>query len=191
MIEETQQNSAERKSIIGIIAAISKEKRALGKGNQLLWHIPEDLKRFKEITSGHPVIMGRKTWESLPSKFRPLAGRTNIVITRNKEYGATGANVVDSIEGALAAARLPAPDRALRAGGQTGKASGGEEIFIIGGAEIYKLALPFTDRLYLTIVDEEKEADVFFPDYSQFKKEISRECNTENDPAFCFVVLEK
>ncbi|MEK7567872.1 MAG: dihydrofolate reductase [Patescibacteria group bacterium] len=160
------------KSFVSIIAAISKEKRALGKGGALLWHIPDDLKRFKETTLGHPVIMGRKTWESLPPKFRPLPERKNILITRNKDLKAPGAIIVNNIEEAI-------------------KKTENEEVFVIGGGEIYKEALPLANRLYLTIVEEEKEADTFFPDYSEFKKEVSRECFLKNNPPFCFVVLEK
>ncbi|MGH7175340.1 MAG: dihydrofolate reductase, partial [Minisyncoccia bacterium] len=89
---------------IAIIAALGQQTRALGKNGALLWRIPEDLKRFKALTLGHPVIMGRKTWESLPEKYRPLPGRTNIVVTRQAGYEARSAVIVDSLEGALAAA---------------------------------------------------------------------------------------
>lgn len=135
---------------ISIIAAIA-EDRAIGKNNELLWHIPEDLKRFMEITTGHVVIMGRKTYESIG---RPLSNRTNIVVTRNSLYQAAGCVIKPSLEEALRYARLR--ER--------------EEIFIIGGGEIYKQALPLTDRLYLTVVKGNYEADTFFPDYSDFKK---------------------
>src|SRR3989344_734446 len=118
---------------IAIIAALGEQTRALGKNNELLWHIPDDLKRFKELTLGHPVIMGRKTWESLPPKFRPLPGRTNIVVTRQAGYVAEGAVVADSLETARVGAT---------------RAPGADEMFVIGGGELYREALPFADRLY-------------------------------------------
>src|SRR3989344_8265108 len=102
--------------LISLIAAIGKN-RELGKGGRLLWHIPEDMRRFKALTLGHPVIMGRKTWESLPQMFRPLPGRTNIVVTRQTGYEASGAIVADSLEAARAAAA---------------RAPGADEVFVIG-----------------------------------------------------------
>ena len=142
---------------VAIIAAIGKN-RELGLHGKLLWYIPEDMRRFKEITTGHPVIMGRKTWESLPEKFRPLPGRTNIVVTRQEDYRASGATVVNSLEEARAvAARAP----------------GADEIFVIGGGELYAAALPFANRLYLTLVDDTPLADVFFPSYEDDFKIIS------------------
>src|SRR3989338_9908058 len=89
---------------ISIIAVIGSRDRALGKGGQLLWRLPDDMRRFKALTTGHPVIMGRKTWESLPLKFRPLPGRTNIVVTRQTGYTALGAMVNDSLDSAFSAA---------------------------------------------------------------------------------------
>ena len=174
--EETQQKKTADKGRISIIVAIGKGDRALGNNNELLWHIPEDLKRFKELTLGHPIIMGRKTWESLPEKFRPLPERTNIVITRNESLVADGATVAASLEEALTAGR---------------GAQGGEEIFIIGGGEIYRSALPIVDRLYLTIVDNEKEADVFFPDYSDFKKITYKEEREFNNLKYTWLCLER
>lgn len=145
---------------IAIIAALGKN-RELGAGNGLLWHIPEDLRRFKELTNGHPVVMGRKTWESLPEKYRPLANRTNIVITRRDDYEASGAVVVSSLAAALRAA-----ERSL----------GDEESFVMGGGELYREALPFADRLYLTLIEGEKEADTFFPEYEkEFPRVVSEE----------------
>jgi dihydrofolate reductase len=153
-------------SNLSLIAAIGKGNRALGKDNQLIWHIPEDLKRFKALTLGHPVIMGRKTWESLPEKFRPLPGRQNIVITRQNDYHAEGAIVSNSLEDAIISAQ---------------KTEGVDELFIIGGGELYKEALPFANKLYLTLIDEEKEGDVFFPAFEdRFTKETFRE-EHEND----------
>ena len=136
--------------MISLIAALSERTRVIGRGGDLVWHIPEDLKRFKTLTLGHPVIMGRKTWESLPPKFRPLPGRTNIVVTRKKEYVAEGATVTHSFESALA-----------RAGDSS------TEVFVIGGEELYTSALPYTDRLYLTLIDAEEKGDAYFPPYEK------------------------
>jgi dihydrofolate reductase len=141
--------------MISIIVAIA-ENMAIGKNNDLLWHIPADLKRFKQITSGHPVIMGKRTWESLPR--RPLPNRRNIVITDNPGEQIEGCEMAYSIEEAIA---LCNPE---------------EENFIIGGASVYRQFLPHAYRLYLTFVHKSFEADVFFPeiDFSQWKS-ISRE----------------
>lgn len=159
---------------LSIIAAIGKN-RELGKDGQLLWHLPDDMRRFKELTMGHPVIMGRKTWESLPEKFRPLPGRTNIVVTRQASFEATGATVVDGLSDAfLAAADAP----------------GSDETFIIGGGEIYTAALPYATRLYLTLVDDAPEADTFFPEYEQEFKIISDEPGAE-EPPHRFLTLER
>ena len=132
---------------------------AIGKDGKLIWKISADLKRFKEITMGHPVVMGRKTWESLPKK--PLPGRRNIVVTRNAGYEAIGAETAAS------------PDEALRL-------CDGEEPFIIGGEQIYAAMLPFADRIYLTRVEENyPEADAWFPplgeDWSFLEEEETRE----------------
>lgn len=160
---------------ISLIAAIGTRTRGLGKNGQLLWRIPEDMQRFKTLTTRHPVIMGRKTWESIPEKFRPLPERTNIIITRDTGYTASGAIVAHSLEEALEKARAIEP----------------KEIFIIGGAQIYAKSLPLADRLYLTLVDAEDEADAFFPNYSMFAKEISREKHLDSAPPYSYVVLEK
>lgn len=134
-----------------MIAAIGKN-RELGKGNELLWKIPDDLKRFREITKGHPIIMGRKTYESIG---RPLPGRTNIVVTRNAAWAVEGTFSVRTIEEALQIAK---------------QKPGNDEIFIIGGGQIYALGLPYADTLYLTLIDDEKNADSFFPEYAQYFK---------------------
>jgi dihydrofolate reductase len=136
--------------MISIIVAIAKNY-AIGKNNDLLWHIPEDLKRFKQITTGHKIIMGKKTYLSLP--FRPLKNRENIVITDNPADVFEGCTVVFSIGDAI---RM---------------CSAGEENFIIGGASVYKQFLPFADRLYLTWVNIDFEGDVFFPeiDFEQWE----------------------
>lgn len=162
--------------MISIIAAIGKGG-VIGKENKLLWHIPDDLKRFRELTSGHPVIMGRKTWESLPEKFRPLPERTNIVVTRNNDYKADRAITVKSFEDARA---------------EAARAFGSDEIFVIGGGEIYKEALAFADRLYLTIVEDETDGDTFFPSYENvFNKKTHEEKRNRNGLKYSWVTLEK
>lgn len=130
--------------MITLIAAAA-ENNALGKDNDLLWHLPEDFKRFKQITSGHYIIMGRKTFESFP---KPLSNRTHIIITRQEEYLVEGCLVVHSLEEALEIA----PQN--------------EEVFIIGGAQIYEQALPFADKIDLTRVHIELDADAFFPEFN-------------------------
>lgn len=158
-----------------IIAALGEKTRAIGKGGKLLWHIPEDMRRFKELTMGHPVIMGRKTWESIPEKFRPLPGRANIVVTRQAGYEATGAMVVYSLENARAAAA---------------RARGADEIFIVGGGELYREALPIADRLYLTLVGDDAEGDTLFPEYeSEFI--LKNEERREGPPLFRFCIFER
>ena len=161
---------------ISIIVAHSKNM-VIGKGNDLIWKIPNDQARFKNLTMGHPVIMGRKTWESIPEKFRPLPGRTNFIITRDSSYSAPGATVTTSIENALASAQ---------------QALGNEEIFVVGGGEIYKAALPFTERLYITMVDKEVEGDTFFPAYSNiFTKKISEESGEFEGLKYSYLILER
>jgi dihydrofolate reductase len=164
------------KSIVSMIAALG-TNRVIGRDNALLWQIPEDMKRFKELTTGHPVIMGRKTWESIPEKFRPLRGRTNIVITRDASYAAEGAFVATSLDEALAHAK---------------SADGAEEVFVMGGQQIYEMALPFADRLYLTRIDDAPEGDAYFPEYeSEFTREITRENRESKGIAYSWVSLER
>ena len=127
--------------MIIMIAAVA-ENNALGKNNDLLWHLPNDFKRFKAITTGHHIIMGRKTFESFP---KPLPNRTHVIITRQKEYNAAGCIVVSSLEEALSVSPK------------------NEDVFIIGGGEIYNLALPIADKLDLTKVHHTFEADAYFP----------------------------
>jgi dihydrofolate reductase len=161
--------------ILSIIVAIGKNNE-IGKDNAMLCHLPADLKHFKEVTSGHPVIMGRKTFESLPKG--PLPNRRNIVISRNKELRIEGAEVYPSLDYAL----LKLMDE--------------EEIFIIGGAQIYTQILPDADKLYLTKIQAEfPEADTFFPaiHYREWR-EVSREVHwvDERNPyAFVFVEYER
>ncbi len=140
---------------ISMIAAITKEGRALGNNGELLFRIPADLARFKALTMGHPLIMGRKTFESIG---RSLPGRANIVITRNPDFRAPGCLVVSSLE------------EGLRKAGEIDT-----EIFIGGGGEIYQQALSRADKLYLTVVESDAAGDTFFPDWRRdFTKEVSR-----------------
>ena len=135
-----------------IVAAMSRQKRAIGYKNKLLWHIPADLKRFKELTLGHPIIMGRKTFESIVAMLgKPLPGRTNIIVTRNPDYKVPGAIMAGSLEAAFAIAERENP----------------KEIHIGGGAELYAAAMPYVDRLHLTLVESEGPADTYFPEFSQ------------------------
>ena len=161
---------------IAIVVAVSKKRRAVGNGGKLLWHISEDLKRFKALTLGHPVIMGRKTFESILKYLgKPLPGRTNIVVTRNTDYKHEGVIAVSSIEEGLERAREIET----------------EEIHIGGGSEIYNQALPYVNRLYLTVVDDEPDADTFFPNYSEFTKEIAREEHPLHTPPYTWITLER
>jgi dihydrofolate reductase len=165
------------KSKISVIAAIGKN-RELGKDNKLLWDIPEDMKRFRTLTSGHPIIMGRKTFESIG---RVLPNRTNIIVTRNKQQVISekkyeGTIIVESLEEAIGVGR---------------KSSGKEEIFIIGGGQIFDQALPRADKLYLTIVDASFDADTFFPEYSMFTKVIGKEEHEFEGFKYVFLTLER
>lgn len=157
---------------ISFIAAIS-INRVIGRDNKIPWHLSEDLKRFKNLTLGHPVIMGRKTFESIG---RPLPKRINIVITRDESYSPEGVEVTHSIEEAIELAK---------------QKEGSEEIFIIGGGQIYSQSMHLADKLYLTIVDQEVEGDVFFPDYSEFKKVTFEQEGEENNLRYKFIDLEK
>ena len=135
-----------------IVAALSRENRGIGVSGGLLWHIPDDLKRFKQLTLGQPVVMGRRTFESI-IKFlgKPLPGRTNIVLTKKLDYKYKGVTTAGSLSAALEVARNLNPT----------------EIHLGGGGQIYREALPYVDRLHLTLVDDNPESDVYFPDYSQ------------------------
>ena len=159
--------------MITMIAAIG-SNNAIGKDNDLLWHLPNDLKRFKKVTAGHHVIMGRKTFESLG---RPLPKRTNIIISRNKNYIAEGCVVVSSLEAALdAAASDPNP-------------------FILGGAQIYQQAMAMADVLDITLVKAELEADAYFPEIDPTQwKEVAREEHFADDKHaydYSFVTYKK
>lgn len=160
------------KSKISIIVAMS-ENRVIGNENKLLWHIPGELKRFKEITQGHPIIMGRKTFESIG---RVLPNRTNIIISRDSAFKVEGAVVVHSFDEAVDVAHTK---------------EGNEEIFVIGGGQIYAAAINKADRLYLTIVRGEFSGDTFFPEHSEFSKIISQQEINEGEFSYKMQVLEK
>jgi len=155
-----------------IVVAIS-ENHVIGKDNKLLWYMPNDLKHFKEITTGHPVIMGRKTYDSVG---KPLPNRRNIIITR-KKITIEGCEVVNSIEEAF----LLCTDE--------------PEVFIVGGAEIYRQSINLTDRIYLTIIHKEFEGDSFFPEISKKEwKEVFREDHQpdhKNTLPYSFITLER
>ena len=144
--------------IISLIAALSKN-RVIGKNNDLPWHLPDDMKYFMQTTKDHHVIMGRKNYDSIPEKFRPLPNRTNIVVTRQKDFSAPNCTIVNSIEQGIAIA----------------KKAGEQETFIIGGAQIYKEGMALTQRMYLTEIQAEIQGDTHFPEITYGKwKEISR-----------------
>jgi dihydrofolate reductase len=158
--------------IVTIVVAIA-ENYAIGKNNQLLWHMPADLKHFKQITSGHTVIMGRRTYDSVG---KPLPNRRNIIITR-QDISIPGCEVVKSVDEALELC------------------AGEEEVFIVGGAEIYKLAMDQTDRIYLTIIHHSFDADTVFPeiDYMQWK-ETAREDHQPDEKhkySYSFITLDR
>jgi dihydrofolate reductase len=156
---------------LSMIAAIS-ENRVIGSGGELPWNIPGDMKRMKKLTMGHPIIMGRKTYESIG---RPLPGRSNVIVTTRRDYQIDGALVVDTLDKALAEA----------------KKLDQEEIFIFGGGEIYKQSIHLADRLYLTLVEGEFEGDAYFPDYGQFNHVLFQELRQENGYRYQFLDLEK
>ncbi len=160
--------------ILSLIAAIGINNE-LGKDNKLLWDLPADMRHFRETTSGHPVIMGRKTFESIG---RPLPNRRNIVLSRSTEnYQAPGCENVSSVEEALNLFK-----------------DSDEEIFVIGGAQIYKLFLPYANRLYITRVNSSFDADAFFPEIDQEWKEAFRDDYAPDEAhayPYSFVIYEK
>ena len=139
--------------MIILIAAVSKNNE-IGKNNQLLWHLPDDFKRFKTLTTGHYIIMGRKTFESFP---KPLPNRTHIIISRQKNYAVENCIVVSSLEEAIKVCPK------------------NEDIYIIGGGEIYKQSIDFADKLEITVVDHDFEADTFFPEIDENKWKVDFE----------------
>ena len=159
------------KPLVSIICSIARD-RAIGKDNKLLWQIPEDLAHFKKITLEHVVLMGQKTYESIG---RPLPGRTNIVISDDYNFNPQSVIVTRSFEEGL----------------EKAKSLEKEEIFIIGGGSIHRQFLPQADKLYLTIVEGQYEADTYFPDYAEFKNIISEEKNSNNQYQFTYLELTR
>ena len=163
---------------ISLIAALSKN-RIIGKNNDLPWHLPDDMRYFMQTTKGHHVILGRKNYDSLPVKFRPLPNRTNILVTRQKKFQAEGCIIVNSTEAAIDLARKNSE----------------EEVFIIGGAEIYNLSFSLANRLYLTEIDAVIEGDTHFPEFQKTDwSETSRIHHLADERhkfAFDFVVYDR
>lgn len=156
--------------MIKIIVAMSKN-RVIGSNNQLIWKLSSDLKRFKELTTDNPVIMGRKTYESIG---RPLPNRRNIIITRNTDYSVDGCEIVSSLEEALLLTN--------------------NNCFIIGGGEIYKQSLEFADKIYLTLVNKEFEGDTSFPELGKEWAKISRkdfDADDKNEYDYSFIEYER
>lgn len=142
-------------------------ERGIGKNNDLMWHLPADMKFFRETTTGHIVVMGRKNWDSIPEKFRPLPNRENVVLTRNTNYIASGARVFHSLQDCLS--YFSGEDQ--------------KDIFIIGGGEIYRQALDLNciDEMYITHVDAVYGADTFFPEFDVDKWTVRELLNWEKD----------
>lgn len=155
-----------------LIAALARNG-VIGINNTLPWHLPEDMKHFREATRGKPIIMGRKTWESLPDTFRPLPGRHNIVVSRNPTYQADGATVVSSLTAAL--------DAAVNA----------DDVFVIGGAELYRQALPLARRMVLTRIEQDFEGDAHFPSFTDADWQMTRQDAhvSNNGLPFSFIEL--
>ncbi|MDX5444151.1 MAG: dihydrofolate reductase [Hymenobacteraceae bacterium] len=160
--------------MIAIVVATA-ENNAIGKNNELLWHLPADLKHFKQLTTGHPIIMGRKTFESIG---KPLPNRTSIIVTRQADYKQENCVVVQDVKSALEKAQKL-----------------DEQVFIIGGGEIYKEMLPFTDTIYLTKVHDTFDADTFFPELNPDNwQETEREDfkpDEKNKYAYSFITLKR
>jgi len=166
----------DKKPVLAMVVAMDKN-RLIGADNGLPWRLPDDMQWFVQQTMGKPVIMGRKTYESIPAKFRPLQGRHNIVLTREQSYEAPGATVVHSVEDALLAA------------------GDAEEIIIGGGANLYAQLLPQTSRLYLTLVEAELDGDAYFPeiDWSAWRETFRQHhpADERHHFAFTWLILER
>ncbi|MFY8037137.1 MAG: dihydrofolate reductase [Cyclobacteriaceae bacterium] len=164
--------------IISLIAART-QNGVIGKNNDLPWHLPDDMKYFMQTTSSHYVVMGRKNYDSIPEKFRPLPNRTNIVVTRQVGFSAPKCTVVHTLTDAITLAEK----------------NNQQELFIIGGSEIYQLAMPYASRLYLTEIQTELEGDTFFPSFDKTEwRETSRKHHPADERhrfAFDFVIYEK
>lgn len=164
--------------IVSLIVAVS-ENMTIGKENDLPWHLPDDMKYFMQATKGHHVIMGRKNYDSIPAKYKPLPDRTNIVVTRKEKFQAPGCLVVHSIEDGLSIAMKNKET----------------EAFIIGGAEIYKQGMKFTQRMYITEIHATIEGDTHFPSFNHDEwEEVSRIHHGKDERhqhAFDFVIYER
>lgn len=162
---------------LSIIVAVA-ENNVIGRGNTLPWHVPEDLKSFKKITMGKPIVMGRKTYESIG---RPLPGRTNIVITRNPEWQAEGVSTVASLAEALALAE------------QRCVIDGMDELFVIGGEQIYRLAMASAQRIYMTRVHTNVEGDAYFPELSasEWQQVANQPASEAAEVDYAFLVFER
>lgn len=156
--------------MISIIVVVGKN-REIGCKNELLWNLPKDMARFKKVTTGHPVLMGQKTFESIG---RPLPDRKNIVVTLDKGFKLENCEVRYSLEDVLKEYKKK-----------------DEELFVIGGGQIYKQSLPYADKLYITEVDDAPEADTYFSDYSEFKKVVFEEGAEDNGYKIKFLELTK
>jgi dihydrofolate reductase len=151
-----------------LVAAVARGG-VIGRAGGLPWDLPEDMAHFREVTTGHPVVMGRKTWDSLPARFRPLPGRRNVVVTRNADWAAEGAERAGSLDDALALV------------------AGAERVSVIGGGELFAAALPLADEVLLTEIDLEVDGDTFLPTLSGFAETARSERVTEDGTAFAFV----
>jgi dihydrofolate reductase len=156
--------------VIACVVAHSRN-RVIGRDGDLPWHLPADLERFRELTSGHAVVMGRKTYESLPERFRPLPNRRNLILSRDPSYRAEGAETFPDLASALAA-------------------SGGD-CFVIGGGATYAEALAVADRVYATEIDAEVDGDTFFPELTGWRRVETSEPASENGHAFSFCTYER
>jgi len=159
---------------VSLVAAVARGG-VIGLAGGLPWRISEDAQRFRALTMGHPVVMGRRTWDSLPDRFRPLPGRRNVVVTRNRAWQASGAEEAGSLSGALALL------------------DGEAQVFVIGGGELYAEALPLADELHLTEIDAAMDGDTFFPAWERAPfDEISREDHvSKTGVPFSFVVYKR
>jgi dihydrofolate reductase len=159
---------------LSLVASVARNG-AIGRGNELVWDEPLDKQHFKRTTMGCPVVMGRKTWDSLPARFRPLPGRRNIVVTRQRGWRADGAEAASSLDSALALA------------------AGAPRVCLIGGAQLFEQAMPLADELVLTEIDADFEGDVFFPPWDRNAfDEVQRESHTSaSGTAFAFVTYRR
>jgi dihydrofolate reductase len=162
-----------RVTVVALVAAVARGG-VIGRDGDLPWHLPEDMAHFRSVTMGCPVVMGRKTWDSLPPRFRPLPGRRNVVVTRNPAWSADGAERAGSFEEALALV------------------DGAERVSVIGGGEIFAAALPFADELVLTEIDLDVDGDTFFPEWDRgvFVERVRDEHVANDGTRFAFVTYD-